>query len=238
MKWKEEKVGNQDYRKVGKIWDERFCYMHTFLGYFNKTRVESKEFKNNNIVTMLGAIGDDSLKESILHSLNIANVQPLLQIFQGQKTSRCGIILNNKEINKELNEELNLTKRNESKLTKENSELKIIKNKYKEIEEKLKDYLETKKENESFKKQFPEMKANYEKQLADDKVIHEREMRKLTKENDNKINELKTAHDSNMEIIKETYETRINKLNEETQKLKKIKKVIKKIQNPLTVKKN
>ena len=125
-----------------------------------------------------------------------------------------------KEINKELNEELNLTKRNESKLTKENSELKIIKNKYKEIEEKLKDYLETKKENESFKKQFPEMKANYEKQLADDKVIHEREMRKLTKENDNKINELKTAHDSNMEIIKETYETRINKLNEETQKLK------------------
>ena len=125
-----------------------------------------------------------------------------------------------KDINQELNEDLSQTKRNESKLTKENAELKIIKNKYNEIEEKLKDYTETKKENESYKKQFPEMKAEYEKKLADDKIIHERELKKLSKENDNKIYELKNEHDSNMEIIKDTYETRINKLNEETQKLK------------------
>ena len=125
-----------------------------------------------------------------------------------------------KDINKELNEELNQTKRNESKLTKENSELKIIKNKYKEIEEQLRDYNETKKENESYKKQLPEMKAEYEKKIADDNLLHEREMKKLTKENNNKISELKTEHDSNMEIIKDTYETRINKLAEETQKLK------------------
>ena len=48
LKWKEEKVGNQDYRKVGKEWDDRFCYMHTFLKYFNKTRVESKELNEEN----------------------------------------------------------------------------------------------------------------------------------------------------------------------------------------------
>ena len=56
MKWKEEKVGNQDYRKVGKIWDERFCYMHTFLGYFNKTRDESKELTEENFNYLCDAI--------------------------------------------------------------------------------------------------------------------------------------------------------------------------------------
>ena len=29
LKWKEEKVAGQDFRKVGVEWDERFCYMHT-----------------------------------------------------------------------------------------------------------------------------------------------------------------------------------------------------------------
>ena len=47
-KWKKEKVADQDYRKVGKEWEERFCYMHTFLGYFNKTRVENKELNKTN----------------------------------------------------------------------------------------------------------------------------------------------------------------------------------------------
>ena len=56
MKWKEEKVGNQDYRKVGKVWDERFCYMHTFLGYFNKTRIESKELNEENFNYLCDAI--------------------------------------------------------------------------------------------------------------------------------------------------------------------------------------
>ena len=127
---------------------------------------------------------------------------------------------NYKSMNQKLNEDLSKTKKNESNLTQENSELKAIKNKYIEIEEKLKDYNELKQENESFKKQFPEMKAEYEKKLADDKIIHEREIKKLSKEKDNKISELKNEHDSNMEIIKDTYETRINKLNEETEKLK------------------
>jgi hypothetical protein len=56
IKWKEEKVGNQDYRKVGKEWDERFSYMHTFLKYFNKTRVESKELNEENFNYLCEAI--------------------------------------------------------------------------------------------------------------------------------------------------------------------------------------
>ena len=125
-----------------------------------------------------------------------------------------------KEINLKLNEEINKLKRNESKLSKENSELNIIKNKYIEIQNTLKDYIETKKENELYKKQLPEMKAEYEKKISDDKIIHNRELKKLSKENDNKISELKTEHDSNMEKIKDTYETRMNKLTEETKRLK------------------
>ena len=56
LKWKEEKVGNQDYRKVGKEWDERFCYMHTFLKYFNKKRVDSKELNEENFNYLCMAI--------------------------------------------------------------------------------------------------------------------------------------------------------------------------------------
>ena len=56
LKWKEDKVGNQDYRKVGKEWDERFCYMHTFLKYFNKTRVEGKELNEENFNYLCKAI--------------------------------------------------------------------------------------------------------------------------------------------------------------------------------------
>ena len=55
-KWKGEKVGDQEYRKVGKEWDDRFCYMHTFLGYFNKTRVENKELNKTNFEYLSNAI--------------------------------------------------------------------------------------------------------------------------------------------------------------------------------------
>ena len=37
-KWKKEVVQDQNYWKIGKEWEERFCYMYIFLGYFNKTR--------------------------------------------------------------------------------------------------------------------------------------------------------------------------------------------------------
>ena len=55
-KWKDEKVKDQDYKKVGKEWDDRFCYMHTFLGYFNKTRVENKELDKTNFGYLVKAI--------------------------------------------------------------------------------------------------------------------------------------------------------------------------------------
>ena len=56
QKWKEEKVRDQEYRKVGKEWDDRFCYMHTFLGYFNKTRIENKELDETNFNYLVNAI--------------------------------------------------------------------------------------------------------------------------------------------------------------------------------------
>ena len=54
--WKKKKVGDQEYRKVGKEWDERFCYMNTFLAYFNKTRVENKELDKTNFNYLCNAI--------------------------------------------------------------------------------------------------------------------------------------------------------------------------------------
>ena len=54
--WKKKQVGDQEYKKVGKIWDERFFYMHVFLKYFNKTRVESKELNEENFNYLCNAI--------------------------------------------------------------------------------------------------------------------------------------------------------------------------------------
>ena len=56
IKWKQKKVRDQDYLKVGKIWDERFCYMYTFLRYFNKKRVETKELDQTNFNYLCKAI--------------------------------------------------------------------------------------------------------------------------------------------------------------------------------------
>ena len=56
MKWKEEKVQNQEHKKVGKEWDERFIYMLTFLKYFNKKRIDSKELNEENFKYFCDAI--------------------------------------------------------------------------------------------------------------------------------------------------------------------------------------
>ena len=56
MKWKQEIVCDQDFKKVGKDWDERFLYMTTFLKYFNKTRIDSKELNEENFNYLCGAI--------------------------------------------------------------------------------------------------------------------------------------------------------------------------------------
>ena len=56
LKWKKQNVGNQDFKKVGVEWDERFCYMHTYLAYFNKTRIENKELDSTNFNFLCKAI--------------------------------------------------------------------------------------------------------------------------------------------------------------------------------------
>ena len=54
--WKEKNVHDQEYKKIGKEWDERFCYMHTFLRYFNKKRIENKELNEENYNYLCKAI--------------------------------------------------------------------------------------------------------------------------------------------------------------------------------------
>ena len=55
MKWKEETVGDQDYKKVGKEWDERFIYMLSFIKYFNKKRIDNKELNEDNFDYLCGS---------------------------------------------------------------------------------------------------------------------------------------------------------------------------------------
>ena len=55
-KWKEKNVLDQEYKKIGKEWDERFSYMHTFLRYFNKKRIENKELNEENYNYLCQAI--------------------------------------------------------------------------------------------------------------------------------------------------------------------------------------
>ena len=52
----EKFVHDQEYKKIGKEWDERFCYMHTFLKYFNKKRIENKELNEENFNYLCQAI--------------------------------------------------------------------------------------------------------------------------------------------------------------------------------------
>ena len=55
-KWKEKNVQDQEYKKIGKEWDERFIYMHTFLRYFNKKRIENKELNEENFNYLCKAV--------------------------------------------------------------------------------------------------------------------------------------------------------------------------------------
>lgn len=45
---KNNDIETQNYKKVGEEYDDRYCYMQTFLGYFNKTRVENKRLNEEN----------------------------------------------------------------------------------------------------------------------------------------------------------------------------------------------
>ena len=48
-------------------------------------------------VSMLGSVGDDTYKNKILNALRDIGVNPILQILKGDKTSRCGVAIYQKE---------------------------------------------------------------------------------------------------------------------------------------------
>ena len=127
---------------------------------------------------------------------------------------------NFEEINSKLKEELCLTQKNKEKLQNENNELNIIKNKYEDLEIKLKDYLELKKQNDIYKKEMPAMKDEYETKLINDKNKFENYLEQLKIEQENKINELISKQNLKIKKLKDDYEQNINKLNDEIQNLK------------------
>ena len=131
-----------------------------------------------------------------------------------------------KEENKKLSEDLDITKKSEEKLKKENYELNIIKQKHDELEIKLKDYLELKKQNEIYKKEIPAMKDEYETKIINDKNKFDNEIEKLKSEQENKISEIKTQNNININNIKDAHQQNINKLNDQIQNLKDEKTIL------------
>ena len=131
-----------------------------------------------------------------------------------------------KEENKKLSEDLDITKKSEEKLKKENYELNIIKQKHDELEIKLKDYLELKKQNEAYKKEIPAMKDEYETKIINDKNKFDNEIEKMKSEQENKISEIKTQNNININNIKDAHQQNINKLNDQIQNLKDEKAIL------------
>ena len=144
LKWKDKNVGNQDFKKVGIEWDERFCYMHTFLGYFNKTRVENKELDATNFNYLCKAINKILVlneNEDIDYSLCDLVVILSSTFYTKDPNSKTGKRYVNEVIKKnsimqrqafwvgltkyELNEEIQQQKKEEETLVEDISEEKI-----------------------------------------------------------------------------------------------------------------
>ena len=138
LKWKEEKVLDQDYRKVGKEWDDRFCYMYTFLRYFNKKRVETKELNKKNYDYLCNAMKLIlQLNENEDVDYNLCDLIVILSstFFMGDLNNKNGRKYVNEEIRKcpimqkkrfwvgltkyELNEEIQKTNKIEETLSEE-----------------------------------------------------------------------------------------------------------------------
>ncbi len=144
LKWKEKNVAYQDFKKVGVEWDERFCYMHTFLGYFNKTRVENKELDATNFNYLCKAINkilELNENEDIDYSLCDLVVILSSTFYTKDSNSKTGKKYVNEVIKKtsimqrqafwvgltkyELNEEIQQQKKEEETLVEDISEEKI-----------------------------------------------------------------------------------------------------------------
>ena len=61
--------------------------------YLNNNSSGRKNYK----ISMLGSVGDDLYKNKIMLSLEDIGVNPILEILQGDKTSRCGVGIYKKE---------------------------------------------------------------------------------------------------------------------------------------------
>ena len=67
--------------------------LRVLSGCLNDDSSNRKYFK----VSMLGSLGDDLYKNKIWRSLEDIGVNPMLEILEGDKTSRCGVGIYNKE---------------------------------------------------------------------------------------------------------------------------------------------
>ena len=205
IKEKNTKIDDQD-KQLKLLVDDNIKWEQKY----NDQVKENENFKK-------WAMWDQDLVESFRKIENLTKDLNTTKIDLERYTKENNIL---KENNLKLTKDLDETKKSEEKLKNENNELKIIKNKYEDLEIKLKDYLEIKKQNEIYKKEFPAMKDEYETRIINDKNKFENEIEKLKEEQENKIIELKSQQNSNLKNIKELHLQNINKLNDEIQNLK------------------
>ena len=141
LKWKaNNNAGSQNYRKVGEEYDDRYCYMHTFLGYFNKTRVGNKcldEINFNYFCKAIEKILELNMNEDIDYSLCDLIVILSSTFYMKDSTKKSGkkyineVVRNCPIMQKqgfwvgltkfELNQELQMQKNDESDILKENN---------------------------------------------------------------------------------------------------------------------
>jgi hypothetical protein len=94
LKWKGSiHAESQNYKKVGENYDDRFCYMQTFLGYFNKTRVSNKCLNEENFNYFCKAIEkilELNMNEDIDYSLCDLVVILSSTFYMNDKTKKSG----------------------------------------------------------------------------------------------------------------------------------------------------
>ena len=202
---KNEKISEQD-KQIKLLYNDSIQWEQKF---------KDKEKENENFKKW--AMWDQDIIESF------RKIEKLTEELNTTKTNLDKFTAENviyKENNTKLSEELDITKKSEEKLKKENAECSIIKKRNEELEIQLKDYLETKKQNENYKKEIPAMKDEYETKIINDKNKYENDIEKLKLEQENKNNEIKSQNNANINNIKNNHEQNINKLNDEIQNLK------------------
>ena len=94
IKWRSSNSAeSQIYKKVGENYDDRYCYMQTFLGYFNKTRVTNKCLNEENFNYFCKAIEkilELNMDEDIDYSLCDLVVILSSTFYMNDKTKKSG----------------------------------------------------------------------------------------------------------------------------------------------------